>query len=395
MPGPDDPNHAYNALVAKAWADEDFKSRLLSDPADTLRSEGWNVPAGTTVKVVEAGASPERHDPRAPREADRVVRRATRRRGGRYERDDADHDRHVHLLQSEVTLRLDLARRAGLRAGRIRSHERSRLGATSVRSDHRSPVSRAGAPGRRRAGSVRDVADPVPRRTVRAADPTARWAIRPVRAGRVPRSHLRSRATCTTPSPGSRRRVPSWRRSLACPPTHRLLAGAGDRRRARRVSAGGCQVEIVDLADEAADDSAEAGRTPVPSRSSLPCRAAASLPGSRSAEAVEPRRVGDGSITVRLVLVADYLQPELAELNASALRSRPSLAARQAARTAVWVGPVFRPGSAAAGSAWRSDCGAIGTWRATSSSGPAGRRRSRWPRCISRLPARWPPTWRH
>jgi hypothetical protein len=49
----------YNALVAKAWADDDFKSRLLSDPADTLRSEGWEFPAGATVSVVEAAASPE------------------------------------------------------------------------------------------------------------------------------------------------------------------------------------------------------------------------------------------------------------------------------------------------------------------------------------------------
>lgn len=55
---PEDQLSQYNALIAKAWSDEDFKSRLLSDPADTLRSEGWNVPADATVKVVEAAASP-------------------------------------------------------------------------------------------------------------------------------------------------------------------------------------------------------------------------------------------------------------------------------------------------------------------------------------------------
>ncbi len=87
---PEDQLDRYNALVAKAWADEDFKSRLLSDPADTLRSEGWDVPADATVNVVEAAASPERMTPRAPREADRAVRRATRRRGRRFQRYDAD-----------------------------------------------------------------------------------------------------------------------------------------------------------------------------------------------------------------------------------------------------------------------------------------------------------------
>jgi hypothetical protein len=60
VPGPDDPNHAYNELIAKTWADEDFKARLLADPADTLRAEGWTIPDGTTVEVVQAGTSPDR-----------------------------------------------------------------------------------------------------------------------------------------------------------------------------------------------------------------------------------------------------------------------------------------------------------------------------------------------
>lgn len=60
MPGPDDPNHAYNELIAKTWADEDFKARLLADPADTLRAEGWTIPDGTVVEVVEADTSPDR-----------------------------------------------------------------------------------------------------------------------------------------------------------------------------------------------------------------------------------------------------------------------------------------------------------------------------------------------
>jgi hypothetical protein len=40
-------------IVAKAWADDDFKARLLSDPVSVLRAEGVDVPEGMTLKVVE------------------------------------------------------------------------------------------------------------------------------------------------------------------------------------------------------------------------------------------------------------------------------------------------------------------------------------------------------
>jgi hypothetical protein len=42
-------------LTAKAWADENFKKKLLSDPAATLKAEGvkFELPAGSTLQAVE------------------------------------------------------------------------------------------------------------------------------------------------------------------------------------------------------------------------------------------------------------------------------------------------------------------------------------------------------
>ena len=42
-----------NQIIAKCWADEAFKTKLLADPAATLKAEGAEVPAGLTVKAVE------------------------------------------------------------------------------------------------------------------------------------------------------------------------------------------------------------------------------------------------------------------------------------------------------------------------------------------------------
>ena len=42
-----------NKIIAKCWADEGFKKKLLADPAATLKAEGADVPAGLTVKAVE------------------------------------------------------------------------------------------------------------------------------------------------------------------------------------------------------------------------------------------------------------------------------------------------------------------------------------------------------
>ncbi len=44
---------AYGKLVAKAWADEDFKAKLLADPMTVLKENEIAVPGGVDVKVVE------------------------------------------------------------------------------------------------------------------------------------------------------------------------------------------------------------------------------------------------------------------------------------------------------------------------------------------------------
>ena len=41
-------------VVAKAWADEDYKKRLMGDPASVLVEEGMPVLEGLEIKVVEA-----------------------------------------------------------------------------------------------------------------------------------------------------------------------------------------------------------------------------------------------------------------------------------------------------------------------------------------------------
>jgi hypothetical protein len=40
-------------VVAKAWTDEAFKQRLLTEPATVLTEQGIAVPAGMAVRVVE------------------------------------------------------------------------------------------------------------------------------------------------------------------------------------------------------------------------------------------------------------------------------------------------------------------------------------------------------
>ncbi len=40
-------------LIAKCWADEGFKQKLLADPAATLKAEGLELPAGLSVKAME------------------------------------------------------------------------------------------------------------------------------------------------------------------------------------------------------------------------------------------------------------------------------------------------------------------------------------------------------
>lgn len=43
----------WGQIVARAWADEAFKARLLADPRTVLREHGFELPPGAQVKVVE------------------------------------------------------------------------------------------------------------------------------------------------------------------------------------------------------------------------------------------------------------------------------------------------------------------------------------------------------
>jgi hypothetical protein len=43
----------YARITAQAWRDEDFKKRLMSDPAAVLKEYGVNLPSGRQVRVVE------------------------------------------------------------------------------------------------------------------------------------------------------------------------------------------------------------------------------------------------------------------------------------------------------------------------------------------------------
>jgi hypothetical protein len=42
-----------DSLIAKAWADEDFKAALLADPKAALKSLGIDVPDGVALNVYE------------------------------------------------------------------------------------------------------------------------------------------------------------------------------------------------------------------------------------------------------------------------------------------------------------------------------------------------------
>lgn len=47
----------WGQIVARAWSDEDFKRRLLSEPRVVLAEHGLEVPEGTEVRVVEDTAA--------------------------------------------------------------------------------------------------------------------------------------------------------------------------------------------------------------------------------------------------------------------------------------------------------------------------------------------------
>jgi hypothetical protein len=44
----------YAKLVARAWADDAFRERLISNPEEVLREFGFEVPEGKQLKLIEA-----------------------------------------------------------------------------------------------------------------------------------------------------------------------------------------------------------------------------------------------------------------------------------------------------------------------------------------------------
>jgi len=40
-------------IIARCWEDEEFKKRLMADPAKILDAEGVNVPDGVSIRVME------------------------------------------------------------------------------------------------------------------------------------------------------------------------------------------------------------------------------------------------------------------------------------------------------------------------------------------------------
>lgn len=47
-----DAGKKWMRVIAKAWADEDFKRRLMEEPKTVLLEEGIPVPAGVKVRVI-------------------------------------------------------------------------------------------------------------------------------------------------------------------------------------------------------------------------------------------------------------------------------------------------------------------------------------------------------
>jgi len=48
-----DRTQIYQQIIAKCWVDEVFKASLIADPRAVLAAEGYLVPAGKTIKIVE------------------------------------------------------------------------------------------------------------------------------------------------------------------------------------------------------------------------------------------------------------------------------------------------------------------------------------------------------
>ncbi len=57
MPQDQQQSRLWAKVVAKAWADEAYKTKLISDPVAVLQAEGIAVAPGAQLKVVEDTAN--------------------------------------------------------------------------------------------------------------------------------------------------------------------------------------------------------------------------------------------------------------------------------------------------------------------------------------------------
>jgi len=54
---PEQVQQAAQQLIARCWAEPEFKARLLADATGTLKAEGYPVPDGHAIQVVESTAN--------------------------------------------------------------------------------------------------------------------------------------------------------------------------------------------------------------------------------------------------------------------------------------------------------------------------------------------------
>jgi hypothetical protein len=49
----------YHQIIAKCWADENFKAMLLADPRGILATPGYDVPDGQSITVLQSNLEDE------------------------------------------------------------------------------------------------------------------------------------------------------------------------------------------------------------------------------------------------------------------------------------------------------------------------------------------------
>jgi len=54
---PEQVQQAAQQLIARCWAEPEFKARLMADATGTLKAEGYPVPEGHVIQVVESSAN--------------------------------------------------------------------------------------------------------------------------------------------------------------------------------------------------------------------------------------------------------------------------------------------------------------------------------------------------